>query len=170
MGILGVTNKIHHGACHQQLQSNLEAAMTEVTTPEQLLQNVAGNGCSIPVVEDFNKKGFEDVWNSQTWYSWVERLVQCMRNFILIVARKHSQDGCRVALFENFGQDRAIQLRQLGFVLACIRCGDLAGVRVEGSGSLNFSYNSASDLGPLSGYRWQVTKMRPGLFNHMGVI
>jgi len=35
--------------------------MTEVTTPEQLLQNVAGNGCSIPVVEDFNKKGFEDV-------------------------------------------------------------------------------------------------------------
>lgn len=48
----------------------IEAAMTEVTTPEQLLQNVAGNGCSIPVVED-----------------------------------------------------RAIQLRQLGFVLACIRCG-----------------------------------------------
>ncbi len=40
-------------------------------------------------------------------------------------------------------QDRAIQLRQLGFVLACIRCGDLA-VRVGPwrSGSLNFSDNS----------------------------
>lgn len=70
-----MTSKIHHGAfltvffflrkksplVSQQLQSTPEAAMTEVTTPEQLLQNVAGNGCSIPVVEDFNKKGFEDV-------------------------------------------------------------------------------------------------------------
>ena len=47
-------------------------------------------------------------------------------NSSLIVAPKTSP---RTPMDVGWHQDRAIQLRQLGFVLACIRCGDLA-VRV----------------------------------------